>query len=544
VFAIAAVFPACSDSRQTIAAIPPIEAGTSLDSAIVDSGAPHADDGRGGDAGHAPRPDAPTMDVAASDGAVAPDAERCALEGSDASGRDWPARGLLLYEADALQAVSIPIMARLAEVTERKADVVADRSVLIRAYVAPLSGFRPRPIRARLTVVHGDAGDAGAPLVIEETKVIDGESNDETLASTFNFELDAALVRPGTRYAIEILETDPCEARDGGAEGTRFPINGTSDLGVRVVGKVHILLVPVTYTLRGNTLAPDTSAAQLERYRNTLLKLFPVTGVDISVRAESVATTTSDMRDVLDQITALRDHENTDPLLSYYGAVRFTETRAEYCAPNCVLGAGVVGTSPSNGGGSAVGVGYPDDGSAFTFAHELGHVYGAQHSPCNVDGDPAYPYRAGGIGSWGYDSIEHTMLDPGEYKDVMGYCSPVWISDYVYGHLESYIAQVETSFSAMRAPAARTYRTLLLESGRPPRWGRPRRLRGEPNGVRELADVLDRSGNVVDVVSVYRAALADVDTEQVYVPDLGSLSLRRSIRVKGRPALELEGVAP
>jgi hypothetical protein len=229
--------------------------------------------------------------------------------------------------------------------------------------------------------------------------------------------------------------------------------------------------------------------------------------------------------------------------------VRFTDQRAEYCNPSCVLGAGVVGEAPSRGGGSAVGVGYGDDSAAVTFAHELGHVYGRPHTPCNVQGDPDYPYRAGGIGSWGYDIFDETMMDPASYKDLMGYCTPVWISDYVYGHLQSFLidaasppttdggvdAGSDAAAIALPMESSRMYRTLLREPDATLRWGRVRGVRGEPNGSAELADVLDRQGRVIESVRVYRSRVADVGRSYVYVPEPPSASWW-SIRLKGEVA--------
>jgi hypothetical protein len=79
--------------------------------------------------------------------------------------------------------------------------------------------------------------------------------------------------------------------------------------------------------------------------------------------------------------------------------------------------------------------GYADGGNfPEVFAHETGHNMGRQHSPCGGAGnpDPAYPYAGALIGVWGYDSILNKLQSPFTTKDIMAYCSPVWISDYVY----------------------------------------------------------------------------------------------------------------
>jgi hypothetical protein len=80
------------------------------------------------------------------------------------------------------------------------------------------------------------------------------------------------------------------------------------------------------------------------------------------------------------------------------------------------------------------------DGGLFpeVFAHETGHNMGRNHSPCasgsNVPANPDqnYPYPGGGIGVWGYDSVANELHSPTVDKDIMGYCTPNWVSDYVY----------------------------------------------------------------------------------------------------------------
>ena len=59
---------------------------------------------------------------------------------------------------------------------------------------------------------------------------------------------------------------------------------------------------------------------------------------------------------------------------------------------------------------------------------------GRHHSPCGsaASPDPGYPYAGGFIGAWGYDTTVGQLKAPTTYKDIMGYCSPNWVSDYVY----------------------------------------------------------------------------------------------------------------
>ena len=71
--------------------------------------------------------------------------------------------------------------------------------------------------------------------------------------------------------------------------------------------------------------------------------------------------------------------------------------------------------------------------NASTIAHELGHALSLGHTNCGdtavIGIDPGYPYENGDIGVWGYDMRDGTLVPP-DTKDMMGYCRPVWISDY------------------------------------------------------------------------------------------------------------------
>jgi hypothetical protein len=86
-------------------------------------------------------------------------------------------------------------------------------------------------------------------------------------------------------------------------------------------------------------------------------------------------------------------------------------------------------------------------------AHELGHVLGRQHAPCdnvtrcqrpkNTDDD--YPVYSGfdsdSIGEFGFNTSMGTVLQPGSAHDMMGYSGSAWISPYTYKALMTRIPQ-------------------------------------------------------------------------------------------------------
>ena len=107
---------------------------------------------------------------------------------------------------------------------------------------------------------------------------------------------------------------------------------------------------------------------------------------------------------------------------------------------------GVVNPDYSSG---IAGIGYVGGKSAMGWdklpsaaavaAHEWGHNWGRQHSPCGnaSSPDPSYPHSDGSTGAYGLD-VATVTLKPPTYKDLMAYCDPEWISDYTYTGVLNY----------------------------------------------------------------------------------------------------------
>jgi hypothetical protein len=113
----------------------------------------------------------------------------------------------------------------------------------------------------------------------------------------------------------------------------------------------------------------------------------------------------------------------------YYGVVNPNYTSG-------VVGLGYVGAPTA--------IGWDKDISGSTLAHEEGHNMGDEHSPCGGAGnpDPNYPYAGGVIGVSGWDAFAASgNFKPITDHDLMGYCSNIWISDYVYKNELNYRLQ-------------------------------------------------------------------------------------------------------
>ena len=96
------------------------------------------------------------------------------------------------------------------------------------------------------------------------------------------------------------------------------------------------------------------------------------------------------------------------------------------------------------------------DGNTNTFAHETGHASGSSHMPgCGAAGpDNMYPYRmpAGDMGVNGYSLSFNQFKSRMMFRELMSYCRPRWISDYVWTRFEQRVRVVtafENTTSAM-----------------------------------------------------------------------------------------------
>jgi hypothetical protein len=140
-------------------------------------------------------------------------------------------------------------------------------------------------------------------------------------------------------------------------------------------------------------------------------------------------------------------------------------------------------------------------------AHELGHALGRDHSPCGIgrDYDRSFPYLGGLIGTWGFDGV--ALRDPDVFGDVMGYCEPVWISDYTFDRLFLRIAYVNglalpgsLELGGARASAGTKVRTLAVRPDGTLRWGSEKPVRGSLEGSPTRVELLDSRGLVIGSV--------------------------------------------
>lgn len=242
----------------------------------------------------------------------------------------------------------------------------------------------------------------------------------ENATASWNAAVDKTWILPSTQIVATVDPTNAVpEADETNNTFTQTPT-------VQTLKPWKVTLVPVQNgSSTGNVqTAPRTKTDWVDFAK----RIHPVPdAIDVivsSTMVSSVSSVTNDINvwsTILNEVTAKRSADNVTDRY-YYGALH-----ASY-------GSGIAGLGWI---GFPAAIGWDANGSfASVFAHEEGHNFNRPHSPCGGAGspDPNYPYPGAIIGVPGWDvfASSNNLKGSAAYTDIMGYCSPQWISDYVY----------------------------------------------------------------------------------------------------------------
>ncbi|MCA9491960.1 MAG: hypothetical protein KC621_18635 [Myxococcales bacterium] len=214
----------------------------------------------------------------------------------------------------------------------------------------------------------------------------------------------------------------------------------SADDGLDVVAseRVEVHLIPVM--IQASTLAPDTSATRVQEVADRMMAMYPASGVDVVVEPQITWPNPigpfNGWEALLGEISRMRTAANVPSNAYFYGVFKPAPSEAEFCAGGCILGLSNLPPNPSDDWAkSSIGVGFPEgDVMVETLLHEVGHAHGRLHSPCGgaAGPDPQYPYANATIGVEGWDADQQLSFASSDAFDVMGYCFPIWISDYTF----------------------------------------------------------------------------------------------------------------
>jgi uncharacterized repeat protein (TIGR01451 family) len=310
--------------------------------------------------------------------------------------------------------------------------IVAGKNGLIRVFVVANQANLVAPA-VRISLLNNNALVAGYPKTVAAPRSnVPLAMYEDTLTNSWNLVVPGTdLAAPtGTGYSI-LAEVDPANTL---GEANRGNNSFTTALTGTAVPTFKTTIFPVALASGTGNIWSGNKDAWVAR----LAKMYPVAAVDVVVGATftSSVVLASDGTGWTTLLADLATKHVADAATDryYYGAVNVAYASG-------TSGMGYVPGSPSSSYQYRTAIGWDKasgyaDGGLYpeVFAHEVGHNMGRQHSPCGSPSNPdtAYPYPGGLIGVWGYDTVNNVLQSPLTVKDIMGYCSPVWVSDYVY----------------------------------------------------------------------------------------------------------------
>jgi hypothetical protein len=415
--------------------------------------------------------------------------------------------------------------------------LVAGKSTVVRVYAQSNINEGLGGVYVSVSGTRNGVPLTGSPL-LQGPKSVSPSWSRGNLNSSFNFPLPANWLSGTVTLQIRLDPNNAINELNEDNNLITYVANFTN------VPALDVKVVPIEYTDPGTNLTYP--AASSNYLAPGLIKMYPITSATVTRRAtiswsQNLSNQTSWLN-LLNQIATLKQTDGSPPWQIYYGLVPLLDNNGWTWFRSGIAGIGYVGYRASAGLADFS----PYLNGSEIANHEFGHNLGQDHAPCNVSGDNNFPYPGGLIGQYGLRIDGMQIYDPTIYADIMGYCDPVWISDYTYQALfNNQIATGAASQASQSTVESLLVRAALLEDGTvqmEPAYtftGFPDALPAESDYVLEL---VDDSGSVVASypIPVLRAEeetfkFRSINT-MVPLPDQPFATLR--IVAKGKPAAQ------
>ena len=326
---------------------------------------------------------------------------------------------------------------------EASVPLIAGRKALLRVFVTgdQISFYTPH-VRATFYL---DGEVVLTELVEPGSDLLPDEVQEDRIDRSYDVLVPGELIQPGLELVVE-LDTEGVVPKSPGSE-TRIPAQGRMPLNIIGMPVLDQTFVPTLLTWAPDNrvfdwtrdLNPESPQVRITR------TLLPVGDMEITVH------------DTFESDADLRTHDGWLQYLREVEALWNMEGRKGYYYGVVQLPQGSRWGGYGYYDGRHVSVGAT---SASLYSHELGHNLTLRHAPCGdaAQPDPDYPYSDGSSGRWGYDFERGILVDPEVFKDLMGYCSPDWVSDYHFVRAMNHRLAVENA----PAEAGRPEKMLML----------------------------------------------------------------------------------
>lgn len=379
---------------------------------------------------------------------IAPDGELNALRGGDLRVGATVAglgveTGLRINPRSVRLTAPVIYLNQVIQNPEAGVPLIAGRKALLRVFVTgDQTSFYTPHVRATF---RQDGEVVLSQLVGPGSDLLPDEVQEGRIDRSYDVLVPGELIQPGLELVVE-LDTEGVVPKSPGSE-PRIPAQGGMPLNIIEMPVLDQTFVPTLLTW-----APDNRVFDWTRDLNPESPQVRITRTLLPVGDMEVT-----VHDTFESDADLRTHEGWLQYLREVEVLWNMEGRKGYYYGVVQLPQGSRWGGYGYYDGRHVSVGAT---SASLYAHELGHNLTLRHAPCGGAGspDPSYPYSGGGTGRWGYDFEVDALVDPGVYKDLMGYCSPDWVSDYHFVNAMNHRLAVE----GPPAAAGRPEKTLML----------------------------------------------------------------------------------
>lgn len=211
---------------------------------------------------------------------------------------------------------------------------------------------------------------------------------------------------------------------------------------------LNVAFVPVKVKLPDGSYCAEPNDYDFWQTARWLQKTYPVSHIRSwkthVVKFDRDPTTDAGSTALLKKIEKVHDRYD-DPVdnMKYYGLV-CADPNAFWRMSGTILGLGYRPGDEAWGFRLSATSG-PSTFGGHTMAHEIGHNFNRRHAPSRGDPNCGTPDPGSigpnyddiayspGIGDFGFDGAN--VYDPGQYYDFMSYCSPPWVSRFVYDRL-------------------------------------------------------------------------------------------------------------